>query len=69
MGQAHIWAWPKPNMGPAHGPGPWGRARAGARTYLGKNIFQKQYPEKHEYSIYHEFLTFVYFSKKTRAEK
>ena len=47
MGQAHIWAWPKPNMGPAHGPGPWGRARAGARTYLGKNIFQKQYPEKH----------------------
>ena len=69
MGQAHIRARPGPIWARPMGPGPWGRARAGARTYLGKNIFQKLYPEKHEYCIYHEILTFVYVSKKTRAAK
>ena len=39
-GLAHIWALAKPNMGPAHGPGPWGRARALAPAYLGENFFQ-----------------------------
>ena len=76
MGQAHIWGWPGQYMVPAeaqHGPGPWaGPMRpcpALARTYLGKNIFQKQYPEKHEYIIYHDMLTFVDFSKKDARQK
>ena len=40
-----------------YGPGPWagpmGLGPGPARTFLDKNIFQKLYPEKLLYCIYH----------------
>ena len=45
-GQAHMWAWPRPNMGPGPWARPMGPGPGRARLYWDKNIFQKQYPEK-----------------------
>ena len=40
-----MWSLARPNMGLAHGPGPWGRARArpghfGTRTYFRNSILK-----------------------------
>ena len=51
------------------GPGPWGRARAMAHTHLGKNIFQKQYPENTNIAYIIEGWFFDMFPKQMRAEK
>ena len=58
-----------PNMGPAHGPGPWGRARPGP-AYIWAGTFFINCILKNLNIVYvFKSLLFCIFAKKTRAEK
>ena len=69
MGQAHIWAQPWPNMGPAHGPGPWGRARARPGHFWTRAFFRNSILKNLNIAHVIEYLCFGSLTKKTHAEK